>query len=151
MLSHPCKRGRRLRGPGAPARRCGAARCGAARCGAVRLRTAPAGGELPPAPLPSRGRRVFSPQRYEEVRAAAAARSLLSVWDSPGPARGGKRAARATIEVRKGGCLRATGEEYCNGAGLWVKLSKVTEEGTGPPALPVPLRYREAAPACPAR
>lgn len=58
--------------------------------------------------------------------APAAARSLLSVWDSPGPARGGKRAARATIEVRKGGCLRATGEEYCNGAGLWVKLSKVT-------------------------
>uniref|UniRef100_A0A8C8B591 HECT domain E3 ubiquitin protein ligase 3 n=1 Tax=Otus sunia TaxID=257818 RepID=A0A8C8B591_9STRI len=64
--------------------------------------------------------------------AAAAARSLLSVWDSPGPARGGKRAARATIEVRKGGCLRATGEEYCNGAGLWVKLSKEQlEEHTG--------------------
>ncbi|XP_030350371.1 E3 ubiquitin-protein ligase HECTD3-like isoform X2 [Strigops habroptila] len=64
--------------------------------------------------------------------AAAAARSLLSVWDSPGPARGGKRAARATIEVRKGGCLRATGEEYCNGAGLWVKLSKEQlEECTG--------------------
>ncbi|KAM6305361.1 E3 ubiquitin-protein ligase HECTD3-like [Aegotheles albertisi] len=63
---------------------------------------------------------------------AAAARSLLSVWDSPGPARGGKRAARATIEVRKGGCLRATGEEYCNGAGLWVKLSKEQlEEYTG--------------------
>ncbi|XP_050756522.1 E3 ubiquitin-protein ligase HECTD3-like [Gymnogyps californianus] len=56
--------------------------------------------------------------------AAAAARSLLSVWDSPGSARGGKRAARATIAVRKGGCLRATGEEYCNGAGLWIKLSK---------------------------
>ncbi|KAJ7410066.1 E3 ubiquitin-protein ligase HECTD3 [Willisornis vidua] len=55
---------------------------------------------------------------------AAAARSLLSVWDSPGSARGGKRAARATIEVRKGGCLRATGEEYWNGTGLWVKLSK---------------------------
>ncbi|XP_071292690.1 E3 ubiquitin-protein ligase HECTD3-like [Agelaius tricolor] len=64
--------------------------------------------------------------------AAAAARSLLSVWDSPGPARGGKRAARATIEVRKGGCLRATGEEYCNSAGLWVKLSKEQlEEHTG--------------------
>ncbi|XP_062478952.1 E3 ubiquitin-protein ligase HECTD3-like [Pezoporus occidentalis] len=64
--------------------------------------------------------------------AAAAARSLLSVWDSPGPARGGKRAARATIEVRKGGCLRATGEEYCNSAGLWVKLSKEQlEEYTG--------------------
>ncbi|XP_074893693.1 E3 ubiquitin-protein ligase HECTD3-like isoform X2 [Buteo buteo] len=63
--------------------------------------------------------------------AAAAARSLLSVWDSPGPARGGKRAARATIEVRKGGCLRATGEEYCNGAGLWVKLSKEQLEECG--------------------
>ncbi|XP_061200934.1 E3 ubiquitin-protein ligase HECTD3-like [Neopsephotus bourkii] len=64
--------------------------------------------------------------------AAAAARSLLSVWDSPGPARGGQRAARATIEVRKGGCLRATGEEYCNSAGLWVKLSKEQlEEYTG--------------------
>ncbi|XP_065512496.1 E3 ubiquitin-protein ligase HECTD3-like [Caloenas nicobarica] len=60
----------------------------------------------------------------DPAAASAAARSLLSVWDSPGPARGGKRAARATIEVRKGGCLRATGEEYCNGAGLWVKLSK---------------------------
>ncbi|KAM6080785.1 E3 ubiquitin-protein ligase HECTD3-like [Theristicus caerulescens] len=60
----------------------------------------------------------------KDPAAAAAPRSLLSVWDSPGPARGGKRAARATIEVRKGGCLRATGEEYCNGAGLWVKLSK---------------------------
>ncbi|XP_039567682.1 E3 ubiquitin-protein ligase HECTD3-like isoform X1 [Passer montanus] len=64
--------------------------------------------------------------------AATTARSLLSVWDSPGPARGGKRAARATIEVRRGGCLRATGEEYCNGAGLWVKLSKEQlEEYTG--------------------
>ncbi|XP_075280738.1 E3 ubiquitin-protein ligase HECTD3 isoform X3 [Opisthocomus hoazin] len=60
----------------------------------------------------------------KDPAAAAAARSLLSVWDSPGPARGGKRAARTTVEVRKGGCLRATGEEYCNGAGLWVKLSK---------------------------
>ncbi|XP_063200951.1 E3 ubiquitin-protein ligase HECTD3-like isoform X2 [Chroicocephalus ridibundus] len=68
----------------------------------------------------------------DPAAAAAAARSLLSVWDSPGPARGGKRAARATIEVRKGGCLRATGEEYCNGAGLWVKLSKEQlEEYTG--------------------
>ncbi|KAM9008228.1 E3 ubiquitin-protein ligase HECTD3-like [Ara ararauna] len=68
----------------------------------------------------------------DPTAAAAAARSLLSVWDSPGPARGGKRAARATIEVRKGGCLRATGEEYCNGAGLWVKLSKEQlEEYTG--------------------
>uniref|UniRef100_A0A8C9EIS6 E3 ubiquitin-protein ligase HECTD3 n=1 Tax=Pavo cristatus TaxID=9049 RepID=A0A8C9EIS6_PAVCR len=60
----------------------------------------------------------------KDPAAAASSRSLLSVWDSPGPARGSKRAARATIEVRKGGCLRATGEEYRNSAGLWVKLSK---------------------------
>ena len=63
----------------------------------------------------------------KDPSAAASSRSLLSVWDGPGPARGSKR---ATIEVRKGGCLRATGEEYRNSAGLWVKLSKVT-----PPAL----------------
>uniref|UniRef100_A0A8C5TV97 HECT domain E3 ubiquitin protein ligase 3 n=1 Tax=Malurus cyaneus samueli TaxID=2593467 RepID=A0A8C5TV97_9PASS len=49
------------------------------------------------------------------------------------------RAARATIEVRKGGCLRATGEEYCNGAGLWVKLSKVTRDRhRDPPGMPRP-------------
>ncbi|XP_017598939.1 PREDICTED: E3 ubiquitin-protein ligase HECTD3, partial [Corvus brachyrhynchos] len=37
-----------------------------------------------------------------------------------------------TIGRREGGCLRATGEEYCNGAGLWVKLSKEQlEEYTG--------------------
>ncbi|POI25210.1 hypothetical protein CIB84_011040 [Bambusicola thoracicus] len=57
----------------------------------------------------------------KDPSAAASSRSLLSVWDGPGPARGSKR---ATIEVRKGGCLRATGEEYRNGAGLWVKLRK---------------------------
>uniref|UniRef100_A0A8C3LUU2 E3 ubiquitin-protein ligase HECTD3 n=1 Tax=Chrysolophus pictus TaxID=9089 RepID=A0A8C3LUU2_CHRPC len=57
----------------------------------------------------------------KDPAAAASSRSLLSVWDGPGPARGSKR---ATIEVRKGGCLRATGEEYRNSAGLWVKLSK---------------------------
>ncbi|XP_069719055.1 E3 ubiquitin-protein ligase HECTD3-like [Phaenicophaeus curvirostris] len=60
----------------------------------------------------------------KDPAAAPAARSLLSVWDSPGPARGARRAARGSIEVRKGGCLRATGEEFCNGAGLWVKLSR---------------------------
>ncbi|OXB78915.1 UNVERIFIED_CONTAM: hypothetical protein H355_013795 [Colinus virginianus] len=57
----------------------------------------------------------------KDPSAAASSRSLFSVWDGPGPARGSKR---ATIEVRKGGCLRATGEEYRNCAGLWVKLSK---------------------------
>ncbi|XP_072199056.1 E3 ubiquitin-protein ligase HECTD3-like isoform X2 [Excalfactoria chinensis] len=57
----------------------------------------------------------------KDPSAAASSRSLFSVWDSPGPARGSKR---ATIELQKGGCLRATGEEYRNSEGLWVKLRK---------------------------
>lgn len=56
--------------------------------------------------------------------AAAAARSLLSVWDSPGPARGGKRAARATIEEQL--------EEYRSGCDLeegWVLVCKHADGG----------------------
>ncbi|XP_019386162.1 PREDICTED: E3 ubiquitin-protein ligase HECTD3-like, partial [Crocodylus porosus] len=44
-------------------------------------------------------------------------------WDAPPPAPG-KALARASLELRKGSCLRASGDEYCNGAGLWAKLSK---------------------------
>lgn len=75
----------------------------------------------------------------KDPSAAASSRSLLSVWDGPGPARGSKR---ATIEVRKGGCLRATGEEYRNSAGLWVKLRKVTagQRPGAPLSVPRPLR-----------
>ncbi|XP_010581023.1 PREDICTED: E3 ubiquitin-protein ligase HECTD3-like [Haliaeetus leucocephalus] len=46
---------------------------------------------------------------------------------SPKPRGEGMQVTR----VRKGGCLRATGEEYCNGAGLWVKLTKEQLEEYG--------------------
>ncbi|XP_048352996.1 E3 ubiquitin-protein ligase HECTD3 [Sphaerodactylus townsendi] len=60
--------------------------------------------------------------------ASASGRTLLSVWDNPGKAgvgSGGRKGpGRVTIELRKGSCVRASGEEYCNGHGLWVKLSR---------------------------
>ncbi|XP_069594098.1 E3 ubiquitin-protein ligase HECTD3 [Ranitomeya imitator] len=56
---------------------------------------------------------------------AASARSLLTVWEAPGFSKQNlKKLSRATVEVRKGSCIRATGEEYGNANGLWVKLSK---------------------------
>ncbi|KAJ1169518.1 hypothetical protein NDU88_001411 [Pleurodeles waltl] len=35
-----------------------------------------------------------------------------------------KKLSRGSIEVKKGGCIRTTGDEYCNSFGLWVKLNK---------------------------
>uniref|UniRef100_A0A803TXP4 HECT domain E3 ubiquitin protein ligase 3 n=1 Tax=Anolis carolinensis TaxID=28377 RepID=A0A803TXP4_ANOCA len=61
---------------------------------------------------------------------AALSRSLLSVWESPGGGKNGGKAggkagkARGAVELRKGSCLRASGEEHCNGQGLWVKLTR---------------------------
>lgn len=69
-----------------------------------------------------------------QASASASGRSLLSVWESPSKAAGGagpgirKSPGRATIEVRKGSCIRASGEEYCNGHGLWVKLTRVRDK-----------------------
>lgn len=69
---------------------------------------------------------------------AGPSRVLLPVWEAeglglrvgaPGPApgtgSGPLRAARDSIELRRGACVRTTGEELCNGHGLWVKLTKV--------------------------
>ncbi|XP_077190058.1 E3 ubiquitin-protein ligase HECTD3 [Paroedura picta] len=56
--------------------------------------------------------------------ASASGRSLLTVYDNPGQAGGRKGPGRGTIELRKGSCIRASGEKYCNGHGLWVKLSR---------------------------
>lgn len=42
----------------------------------------------------------------------------------------GPSAARDSIELRRGACVRTTGEEFsCNGHGLWVKLTKVQDPG----------------------
>ncbi|KAH1166591.1 hypothetical protein KIL84_015763 [Mauremys mutica] len=65
-------------------------------------------------------RRVCYKLCRDPAAAAGSGRSLLSVSESP--ARGSKKVA---IELRKGTCVRATGEEYCNSQGLWVKLSQV--------------------------
>uniref|UniRef100_A0A673TQY3 HECT domain E3 ubiquitin protein ligase 3 n=1 Tax=Suricata suricatta TaxID=37032 RepID=A0A673TQY3_SURSU len=68
---------------------------------------------------------------------AGPSRVLLPVWEAEGlglrvgaagPASGTGsgtlRAARDSIELRRGACVRTTGEELCNGHGLWVKLTK---------------------------
>lgn len=70
---------------------------------------------------------------------AGPSRVMLPVWEaeglglrvgatgpSPGTASGPLRAARDSIELRRGACVRTTGEELCNGHGLWVKLTKVS-------------------------
>lgn len=69
---------------------------------------------------------------------AGPSRVLLPVWEAeglglrvgaagsaPGTGSGPLRAARDSIELRRGACVRTTGEELCNGHGLWVKLTKV--------------------------
>lgn len=93
---------------------------------------------------------------------AGPSRVLLPVWEAeglglrvgaagpaPGPGSGPLRAARNSIELRRGSCVRTTGEELCNGHGLWVKLTKVRparpEPRTGPrsweaPAVLLPPR-----------
>nr|DBA17736.1 TPA: hypothetical protein GDO54_016064 [Pyxicephalus adspersus] len=61
----------------------------------------------------------------KDPTSAASSRSLLTVWEAPGYSKQNlKKIARATIEVQKGSCVKATGEEYGNANGLWVKLSK---------------------------
>ncbi|XP_056389086.1 E3 ubiquitin-protein ligase HECTD3 [Hyla sarda] len=61
----------------------------------------------------------------KDPNTASSARSLLTVWEAPGYSKQNlKKLSRATVEVRKGSCVRATGEEYGNANGLWVKLSK---------------------------
>ncbi|XP_040325961.1 E3 ubiquitin-protein ligase HECTD3 isoform X5 [Leopardus geoffroyi] len=68
---------------------------------------------------------------------AGPSRVLLPVWEAeglglrvgaagpaPGTGSGPLRAARDSIELRRGACVRTTGEELCNGHGLWVKLTK---------------------------
>ncbi|XP_075791963.1 E3 ubiquitin-protein ligase HECTD3 isoform X1 [Pelodiscus sinensis] len=74
-------------------------------------------------PLPAALCYVPRRVRYKLCRDPAAAgsgRALLSVSESPARAR--RPPARCAVELRKGTCVRASGEEYCNSQGLWVKL-----------------------------
>jgi len=54
-------------------------------------------------------------------------KSVVSVRESPHQAPH-KKSCKCNIEPKKSTCIRTTGEEYCNGHGLWVKISKVTLE-----------------------
>uniref|UniRef100_A0A8C0IM63 HECT domain E3 ubiquitin protein ligase 3 n=1 Tax=Chelonoidis abingdonii TaxID=106734 RepID=A0A8C0IM63_CHEAB len=83
-------------------------------------------------PSPCHAALCYVPRRvrYKLCRDPAAGgsgRSLLSVSESPGRARGSKKLAKVAVELRKGTCVQATGEEYCNSQGLWVKLSQVPD------------------------
>ncbi|KAE8609931.1 hypothetical protein XENTR_v10011949 [Xenopus tropicalis] len=65
----------------------------------------------------------------KDTSSSSSSRSLLTVWEAPGYAKQNlKKLSRATVEVRKGSCVTATGEEYCNANGLWVKLSEAQME-----------------------
>ncbi|CAM4592534.1 hypothetical protein PO909_030865 [Leuciscus waleckii] len=50
-------------------------------------------------------------------------KSVVSVRESPHQAPH-KKSCKCNIEPKKSTCIRTTGEEYCNGHGLWVKISK---------------------------
>lgn len=50
-------------------------------------------------------------------------KSVVSVRESPYQAPH-KKSCKCNIEPKKSTCIRTTGEEYCNGHGLWVKISK---------------------------
>lgn len=99
---------------------------------------------------------------------AGPSRVLLPVWEAeglglrvgavgaaPGTGSGPLRAARDSIELRRGACVRTTGEELCNGHGLWVKLTKVRPGCQGPhkrppgssqsPGCSAPLSHNELA------
>ncbi|XP_078527891.1 E3 ubiquitin-protein ligase HECTD3-like isoform X2 [Lissotriton helveticus] len=57
--------------------------------------------------------------------ASASRGTFLPVFASPSDGKQSqKKLSRGSIEVKRGGCIRATGEEYYNSYGLWVKLNK---------------------------
>ncbi|XP_028667080.1 E3 ubiquitin-protein ligase HECTD3 isoform X2 [Erpetoichthys calabaricus] len=54
----------------------------------------------------------------------SAGNTLISVWESPTNSLQTKKLFRFNIEAKKGTCIKATGDQYCNNYGLWVKLNK---------------------------
>ncbi|KAG2461844.1 HECD3 ligase, partial [Polypterus senegalus] len=55
---------------------------------------------------------------------SSAGNTLISVWESPTNSLLTKKLFRFNIEAKKGTCIKATGDQYCNNYGLWVKLNK---------------------------
>ncbi|KAM9322367.1 E3 ubiquitin-protein ligase HECTD3-like [Pholidichthys leucotaenia] len=51
-------------------------------------------------------------------------KTLVSVFEGPHQSPSSKKASKYNIKLKKGTCIRTTGEEYCNSQGLWVKINK---------------------------
>ncbi|XP_043941699.1 E3 ubiquitin-protein ligase HECTD3 [Protopterus annectens] len=54
----------------------------------------------------------------------SAGKNLIPVWESPSQSKQSKKLFKFNIEAKKGTCIRATGEEYWNSYGLWVRMNK---------------------------
>lgn len=53
-------------------------------------------------------------------------KTLISVYENPHQTPHIKKLCKYNIELKKGTCIRTTGEEYRNSQGLWVKITKVS-------------------------
>lgn len=53
-------------------------------------------------------------------------KTLISVFENPHQTPHMKKLCKYNIEPKKGACIRTTGDEYRNGQGLWVKMTKVS-------------------------
>nr|XP_046264244.1 E3 ubiquitin-protein ligase HECTD3-like isoform X2 [Scatophagus argus] len=58
-------------------------------------------------------------------------KTLVSVFESPHQTPHMKKLCKHNIELKKGTCIRTTGEEYRNSQGLWVKIIKMEEHCPG--------------------
>lgn len=56
---------------------------------------------------------------------AGGSKTLIPVFDNPLQTPHIKKLCKYNIELKKGTCIRTTGEEYRNSQGLWVKITKV--------------------------
>lgn len=56
---------------------------------------------------------------------AGGTKTLIPVFENPLQTPHIKKLCKYNIELKKGTCIRTTGEEYRNSQGLWVKITKV--------------------------
>lgn len=56
---------------------------------------------------------------------AGGAKTLIPVFENPLQTPHIKKLCKYNIELKKGTCIRTTGEQYRNSQGLWVKITKV--------------------------
>lgn len=56
---------------------------------------------------------------------AGSSKTLIPVFENPLQTPYIKKLCKYNIELKKGTCIRTTGEQYRNSQGLWVKMTKV--------------------------